>query len=69
MSSLSPAPRPVLGALALAAALLLTACAGEEPEQTGTARRICRPTVVAVQTGQHFGPGMIHVRSKRRERS
>lgn len=37
MSSLSPAPRPVLGALALAAALLLTACAGEEPEQTGTA--------------------------------
>lgn len=37
MSSLSPAPRPVLGALALAAVLLLTACAGEEPEQTGTA--------------------------------
>ncbi|NVC22948.1 DUF4232 domain-containing protein [Kocuria salina] len=37
MSSLSPAPRPVLGALALAAALLLTACAGEEPQQTGTA--------------------------------
>jgi hypothetical protein len=37
VSSLSPAPRPVLGALALAAALLLTACAGEEPEQTGTA--------------------------------
>lgn len=31
MSSLSPARRPALGAAALAAALLLTACAGEEP--------------------------------------
>ncbi|MFE7631160.1 DUF4232 domain-containing protein [Kocuria sp. NPDC057446] len=31
MSSLSPARRPALGAVALAAALLLTACAGEEP--------------------------------------
>ncbi|MFF0902271.1 UNVERIFIED_CONTAM: DUF4232 domain-containing protein [Kocuria sp. CPCC 205316] len=36
MSSLSPASRPVLGTLALAAALLLTACAGEESEQAGT---------------------------------
>lgn len=31
MSSLSPARRPALGAAALAAALLLTACAGGEP--------------------------------------
>lgn len=36
MSSLSPASRPVLGGLALAAALLLTACAGEEPDRPGT---------------------------------
>ncbi|MEX5256113.1 DUF4232 domain-containing protein [Kocuria arenosa] len=36
MSSLSPASRPALGALALAAALLLTACAGEETDQAGT---------------------------------
>ncbi|MFF0990228.1 DUF4232 domain-containing protein [Kocuria nitroreducens] len=35
MSSLSPASRPVLGALVLAAALLVTSCAGE-PDQTGT---------------------------------
>lgn len=37
MSSLSPVPRPVLGALALASALALTACGGEPPERTGTA--------------------------------
>ena len=36
MSSLSPASRPVLGALGLAAALLLNACAGEEPDKAGT---------------------------------
>ncbi|MEX5234592.1 DUF4232 domain-containing protein [Kocuria arenosa] len=36
MSSLSPATRPVLGSLALAAALLLTACAGEDPDQADT---------------------------------
>ncbi|GAB2620731.1 hypothetical protein GCM10009696_27930 [Kocuria himachalensis] len=36
MSSLSPASRPALGALALAAALLLTACAGEATDQAGT---------------------------------
>ncbi|MGX5357121.1 DUF4232 domain-containing protein [Kocuria sp. KH4] len=37
MSSLSPVARPVLGALALAAALALTACGGGPPEQVGTA--------------------------------
>ncbi|WP_298589479.1 DUF4232 domain-containing protein [uncultured Kocuria sp.] len=37
MSSLFPASRPVLGALALASALLLSACAGEAPEATGAA--------------------------------
>ncbi|GAA1771779.1 DUF4232 domain-containing protein [Kocuria aegyptia] len=36
MSSLSPASRPVVGALALAAALLLTACADQEPDRAGT---------------------------------
>lgn len=35
MSSRSPVPRPALGALA--SLLLLTACGGEQPEQTGTA--------------------------------
>ncbi|MUN61976.1 DUF4232 domain-containing protein [Kocuria sediminis] len=37
MSSLSPAARPVLGALALASLLALTSCGGEQPEQVGTA--------------------------------
>ncbi|MGQ1839029.1 DUF4232 domain-containing protein [Kocuria turfanensis] len=37
MSSLSPVARPVLGALALASVLALTACGGEQPEQAGTA--------------------------------
>lgn len=37
MSSLSPVPRPVLGVLALASVLALSACGGEQPERTGTA--------------------------------
>lgn len=37
MSSLSPASRPALGALALASALLLSACAGEDPAGNGAA--------------------------------
>ncbi len=37
MSSLSPASRPGLGALALASALLLSACAGEDPAGNGAA--------------------------------
>ncbi|KLU10019.1 hypothetical protein ABL57_09165, partial [Kocuria sp. SM24M-10] len=37
MSSLSPAARPVLGALALASVLALTACGAAQPEQAGSA--------------------------------
>jgi hypothetical protein len=37
MSSPSPVPRPVLGALALASVLALAACGGEQQERIGTA--------------------------------
>jgi hypothetical protein len=48
VSSLSPAPRPVLGAVALAAALLLTACAGsEEPDRSGSPAESGAPATAA----------------------
>ena len=37
MSSLPPAPRSLLGGLALVCALALTACVGDQPEEAGTA--------------------------------
>ncbi|WP_424346678.1 DUF4232 domain-containing protein [Kocuria sp. CH-021] len=47
MSSLFPAPRPVLGALALVSALALTACAGGAPDRAGAAGSGAAPSAAA----------------------
>ncbi|MEX5298064.1 DUF4232 domain-containing protein [Kocuria sp. CPCC 205292] len=51
MSSLFPAPRPVLGALALVSALALTACAGGAPDRAGAAPSAEAPSGTAPATG------------------
>ncbi|KUG60086.1 hypothetical protein AVL61_09005 [Kocuria rosea subsp. polaris] len=47
MSSLFPAPRPVLGALALVSALALTACASGAPDRAGAAGSGAGPSAAA----------------------